>query len=527
MKRIFTLTVLFAVLATTKLNAQITYTNNGTSTNYTLNAGDSLSIASGTYTGKVVTNTGSKIVVQTGATFQPNTFNNVSASFENYGTVKIAMNLKTTAGFGLINYGNFWVTGTTDLTGATAQTWINIFGSQLKLDGDVSFLGNHTLSNRGTATLGANVIMSSGGAISNRYSMSIAGTLLAKSGAYILNEAFFQTGGIVTLQAGSVVTNNCRFVAGGDMTTASTSFTNSGLVWAKANAGAGKITNTGTITNSSLGRVKAVNFTNSGTVNGAGYLYFTGVTSNAGTVGVAGYTLDTVQINDITKAPTTIFDTESGVINPNAVYRTFAAPDTINNFGSCSVEIISNIPLPVKWNYFFVNLTNSVPVLSWSADQDPGTMYEIERSYDGKNFSTIKYILTETNESAFTQNDNTVNTSAAVVYYRIKATEPNNNVKYSETRTVKFSNKAGVTIQAVPNPFTSQFSINYQSTDKGMIAVKVYSLNGQLQTSKSVTVNNGYNSITVTEASKLPTGMYLVQVSKNNQVIASEKLIKQ
>jgi hypothetical protein len=151
----------------------------------------------------------------------------------------------------------------------------------------------------------------------------------------------------------------------------------------------------------------------------------------------------------------------------------------------------------------------------------------VERSYNGTLFSAISNIEAKNNQSVYNYNDAQVNTQAAVVYYRIKAVEPDGNTKYSETRTVKFSNKAGVTIQAVPNPFTSQFSINYQTTEKATITIRVYSLNGQLQLTKNAAVSNGYNSIAVTEASSLVKGMYLVQISNGSTMVATEKLMKQ
>lgn len=530
MTRIFTYFALFFAsisLFPSDLAAQTTYVNNGTNSNYSLNNGDSLYISAGTFTGKINTfNQGAKITVAAGATFRPEKFNNPRGILVVYGTAKFNEDLKTNSNFSLVNYGTVWSAQQTELNG-NSQVWINNFGGQLKFDNGLTINNNNTITNRGTMTSNGSVTLNSGASLTNTYATTITGNLVT-NGSSFTNEALFQTTGSITFNSGSSVDNNCRMIAGTGFTNNSNGVNNDGLMWAKAANGSGNITNSGTITNGATAKIKAVNFTNWGTVKGAGYFYFTGTTTNTGTVGVSGTTTDTLKVYDVSRSNSNgIFDQQWGTVRPNTVYRVFAAPDTINNFAGCSVELLSNIPLPVKWNYFTVSVTANTALLNWSADQDPGTIFEAERSYDGSSFSVISTIDARDNQSVYNYNDAQVNTQAAIVYYRIKAIEPDGSIKYSETRTVKFSNKAGVTIQAVPNPFTSQFSINYQTTEKATITIRVYGLNGQLQLTKNASVSSGYNSIAVTEASSLARGMYLVQISNGNAVVTTEKLMKQ
>lgn len=527
MTRIFTLFALSFCLFSSNLDAQNTYTNNGNNSNYNLNSGDSLYISAGTFTGKINSfNQGAKITVAAGATFRPDKFNNPRGILVVYGTAKFNDDLKTNSNFTLINYGTVWATQEVELNG-NSQVWTNNFGGQLKFDNGITINNNNTITNRGTMTSNGTITLNSGASLTNTYSTTVTGNLVTNGSSFI-NEALFQTTGSITFNSGSSVDNNCRMIAGTGFTNNSNSVNNDGLIWAKAANGNGNITNSGTITNGATAKIKAVNFTNWGTVKGKGYFYFTGSTTNTGTVGVSGNTTDTLKIYDVSRSNNNnIFDQQWGTVRPNAVYRVFAAPDTINNFAGCSVELLSNIPLPVKWNYFTVSVTASMPALNWSADQDPGTTFEVERSYDGISFTAIGNIPAKNNQSVYNYNDEQVSTQAVVVYYRIKAVEPDGNTKYSETRTVKFSNKAGVTIQAVPNPFTSQFNINYQTTEKATITIRVYGLNGQLQFTKNAAVNNGYNSIAVTETASLSKGMYLVQISHGNTMVATEKIMKQ
>lgn len=523
---IFAAICLIATLASTPAFSQTTFTNNGNNTSYNLGSGDSLYISSGTYTGSISAfNTGAKITVAEGASFQPSSFSNPKGLLTNYGTAKFG-ELKGNTGFTISNYGTLWVTDNIEVNG-TDEVWTNQYGGTMKLDKNVSVNGNNKIINKGTVTIGTSLALNASSSLNNRNNLTIAGAFSQNTGTSFTNEAKFEAA-TITFNSGATVNNICRLIATTTLTNNSNSVNNSGLIWVKNNA-ANMLTNSGTINSTSNGKVKSVNFTNWGTLTGSGYYYFTGVTYNTGTTGITGNTTDSIRVYDVTRTNhNTIFDTQWGNVRPNTVYRVFAAPDTTNNFAGCSSEATSAIALPVKWNYFFVNLSNGTPSINWSATQDAGTQFEIERSYSGSGFSKINTVTAQTdNKADYTIADNNVNTQSAIVYYRIKAVEPNGTIKYSETKAVKFSNKNGVTIQAVPNPFASQFTINYQSTERTTITIQVYGLNGQLQFAKTATVANGYNSITVTEAASLAKGMYMVQVTKGAERIATERMIKQ
>ena len=135
------------------------YTNNGNSANYSLNAGDSLSIASGTYTGNISTfPAGAKIGIQSGAVFQPASFSfpNIHGTVYVYGTFKMTSQLRTNTSFTLYNYGVVWVTSTTLMSGSS-QVWTNYYGGLMKLDGDVTMTSDNSITNQGTITFGANL----------------------------------------------------------------------------------------------------------------------------------------------------------------------------------------------------------------------------------------------------------------------------------------------------------------------------------------------------------------------------------
>jgi len=526
MIRISTLSVLIAsLLFATVSSAQHTYINNGTSSDYNLSSGDSLYISSGTYTGKINSfNSGAKITIAANATFQPSTFSNPKGSLVNMGTVKFTIEISSNDGFQVRNNGLFWVTKSVTLNGS-GQSWTNSYGATMKLDKGFTINNANSITNVGTITTDGNVVLNSGASMTNKNILTIGGNYTQNS-SQVFNGGKMYVTGSITFNSGAVMNNVCRLIADGGITNNSNSLSNYGLLWSTATHGATTITNSGTITNGSQARIKSVNFTNWGTLTGSGQLYFTGVTTNGGTTGVSGNTADTLKIYDVTRTASNIFDVQGGTIRPNTVYRVLTAPDTTGNYATCSSEYVQ-APLAITWNYFYVNSSNTTPSLYWSATQTAGAVYEVQRSYDGVNYSSITSITAKATTSDYSYTDNSVNTQAAIVYYRIKGTENDGVQKMTETRVVRFAARNGISIQTFPNPFTNQFSVSYTSAVKETVVIKVFNMTGQVQVTKNVTVSNGLNTIAIPESASMMKGVYLVQVSNDTKVIASEKIIKQ
>ncbi len=526
------LSCLVAVFQYNSLSATI-YNDNGTATTYTLVAGDSLHIASGTYTGTIASfATGAKISVAHGATFQPAamSFPNVRGTIYVYGTFKMTTQLRTNSDFRIHNYGLVWVTSTTLMSGS-GQQWTNYFGATMNLDGNVSMTNDNSIYNQGSINCGADLTMTGATSLTNRLFVTINGNYL-NNGGILTNLGRFYTKGSITFNNGlAMIYNYCRMIAETGIYNTTGHLYNYGFVWSKSSPGTGVLVNSGNIINGPGAVILAISLNNTGTITGSGYLYFTGTTTttNSGTTGVNGVTSDTIRMYDASRANlATIYDNQTGTVHPNVIFSQYTALDSNRAYlGQCSIEMVSQIPLAVNWQHFFVSLDDRTPVLDWSAKTDAGTRFEVQRSYDGRNFNSIHTITTEDANPAFHYVDAGVNSKASVVYYRILAVETTGAQKYSETRTVKFSNENGISIQIMPNPFTTQFTIGYQAKEATILTIKVFSMTGQQQLARTVNLNSGYNNISVTEAARLPKGMYLVQVSEGSNILSAEKIVKQ
>ena len=519
-----------------------TIIDNGTNTNYNLTSADSLVIATGNYTGNIGSfPSGAKITITDLATFQPGSFpNNAAGTIYNYGTATLTGSpIRTNTGFKLDNYGIFTVNGATIMNGSN-EAWTNNSGAVMTFTASVLMNGdlgnNNSFSNYGTVNSNANFQMNTGSQVNNYKNFYVSGNAIINGGT-LNNIGKFETVGSISLNSGATAINNyCRMISSGGISISNGNMNNYSYLWARNDLGLGTITvSSGSLVNASIGGSTSIIHGRSlvhsgGTITGSGYLYFYGSTTKtgAGITGTSGITTDTLKMNDITRVNTTIFyDAQTATVYPNAIYKVWGVPDSTRIYVTgCSLEINLEIPLAINWNSFDVTLSNSIPVLNWSAEFTQGTVFEIQRSYDGRIFSTINALTYEVSQLEYEHKDRMVNTHAPIVYYRVKSIETSGVEKYTQTRIVKFSNKQAC-INTAPNPFTNNFIINYKAEERETITIRMFNVSGQQMLIKNVVVNNGNNNVTITEAEQLSKGIYVIQVSNGKKMIASGKLIKQ
>lgn len=577
--KLFTLALIALVMSVSISSfSQTTYIDNGSSTSYTLQNGDSLYIKQGTFTGTITNWSGKgKVTVAAGATLKPNAVNGFRGKYVIYGTA-VLPSFGSETGFGLDNYGTVTVNGDVQANGGGAQVWTNNSNGILTIKGSFAFnsgANNSTFTNYGSVSIESSVAINttitffnSGSfavnssfainnnannssftnngdidiasdfnvygnvSIQNNKSLVVDGNINANKGDMI-NGGLLSSGGTLTLGGNISYTNTCRTVAenGMKIDNASASVYNSGLLWASNSKNASSFTNGGTVTISDKGVIKTVLFTNNKTINGNGFLYITGKSTlgGQGKVGANGNTQDALKIYTVNRSKANqIFDDQWGSVYNNATYSTFQAPDTTTaSYYPCSAQYSQRI-LPVVWNGFSAAISADIPFLNWAAQLDAGTYFEVERSNNGVDFVSIAKIAGQQNIATYKYEDRALPaTHASVVYYRIKATEKDGTHKYTDVKAVRFSNESNNSLQAWPNPFSSQLNVNYKSAQKAMLTIKIYNIDGQLQAVKTAAVNTGNNSIAVTETNRLTKGIYIVRISTDNGVTASSKIIKQ
>ena len=519
----------------------VNYIDNGTSTPYTLNAGDSLFIATGTYTGNIGGFASTAVItVSDLAIFQPTgmAFPNVRGTMYVYGSfIMNNANFRTNTDFKIYNYGTVQINNLTTMSGQD-QYWFNSFGANMYFVGNVIMNGgagddNNVLINFENIECSGNFQMNSGSYFTNNKEFSAAGNFTVNGGTYDNYGQFDITGAINLNNGASIIRNHCRMMSSGGISNTSGKFYNYSYLWARNDLGLGNITVSDTIfnipVNGAVPMIHGKNLTQtSGAIVGQAYLYFYGTTSITGSAatGVPGVTTDTIKVYDITRAsPVTVYDIQTGTVRPNAIYYAWGIPDSTREYAvGCSIEVLLEVPLAINWAYFNVALDDNTPVLKWSAEYVSGTVFTIERSYDGRNFSAIAQMTFIPNQTNYSYTDRQVNRSYLSVYYRISATEPNRPSKFSPVRKVNFGGKNSIVV--FPNPFKNNFSARYTADENTTLSLSLFNATGRLVLKKNVAVNRGQNTFQV-ETAQLATGVYILYINNSRGVLSAIKLIKQ
>jgi hypothetical protein len=162
---------------------------------------------------------------------------------------------------------------------------------------------------------------------------------------------------------------------------------------------------------------------------------------------------------------------------------------------------------------FGVNLEDNLPLINWvSKANNQVSYYEVQRSYNGKEFETIKQVKNSSPETAvvsyaYTDKD-AVN--GGNIYYRLKVTEPNGTL-YTSTIKVKVN---GVSkLRLLPNPAKQFVHLSIATGQKEEANVTIYNLSGALVYKQRHILKAGQNNITIDNVAHWVPGMYVVNLT--------------
>ncbi len=245
--------------------------------------------------------------------------------------------------------------------------------------------------------------------------------------------------------------------------------------------------------------------------------------------GIAGQ----LDLNDVlldSRTITSIADGAQNIILPSwdtqVIIVLRAASDCYNR-----TVVVGNYwsVLPVDLISFQGNMNkNNKATLQWKVgNNEKINQFEVQRSYDGKEFKTIALVFTsEKNGVEDYMFYETIN-SFDKVMYRLKMTDKENDITYSKI--LVFQTKVATsnnTIKIIGNPVNDKLTFNYTSYTAQVVDVKIYDMSGRVMMSNKVNSLEGNNTMSFTLLSTLKSNMYLVEV-KNGMETQTTKFIKQ
>ncbi len=195
--------------------------------------------------------------------------------------------------------------------------------------------------------------------------------------------------------------------------------------------------------------------------------------------------------------------------------------------GRVVVTVSAGGPLPIKVFYFNAAKSTGSYTLNWrAACNSTQATFEIERSVDGRNFTTINSITATQERCAqpFTFSDN--NNIAGNVFYRIKVIDIEGKFDYTATVKLGGQQKDMRLAALLPNPVTNTAQLNIITAKKENVQLAIVSLEGKVVYRSNVQVQNG-SSIVSVEVSGLAKGTYIIRGVFSDGETNAIKFIKQ
>jgi hypothetical protein len=187
----------------------------------------------------------------------------------------------------------------------------------------------------------------------------------------------------------------------------------------------------------------------------------------------------------------------------------------------------STNPLPVKLISFSAIRVKEGVDLSWkTAEEINNAGFEIERSNNGFDFKTLGFV--EGNKNSSTVRNYFFKDEKALVneesYYRLKQIDFD--AKYSYSNVIKLNSLDGFidNFKVSPNPFKEYLQIQLNTSD--IVQIQLFDFKGKEVLRKELVDLSGENSYNLKDLNELPSGLYVLKVTQNNQV-RSVKLIKE
>jgi hypothetical protein len=181
----------------------------------------------------------------------------------------------------------------------------------------------------------------------------------------------------------------------------------------------------------------------------------------------------------------------------------------------------ANTVLPVSLLYFNTEKNINNVVINWKASSEINhSKYEVERSYNGMNFTSIQTILPADNKQYSAEDHDILVKQAGKIYYRLKMISKMGVITYSAISVVDNSNAKVAAVKITSeNPFTDHIDIQFNNTKTTDTQIRLYSQEGKLVASRSLKIPQGNSLVRLTDLQKLTPSTYLLKVVSNDETI--------
>lgn len=190
------------------------------------------------------------------------------------------------------------------------------------------------------------------------------------------------------------------------------------------------------------------------------------------------------------------------------------------SFDNFSLNSSAAAPLPVNFIGLVANRVDNGIAIRWDVGDEINVQrYEVERSENGVNFSTIGTV--DANKKQV-YNFTDYNNKLQQVFYRIKSVDLDGTAKYSGIVRFKNSNSYSDKLLLYPVPVHNQLTIQHSLLTRGKLTVST--VDGRIL--KVVTPGPGVSN-TMIDVSSLSSGMYMLKLEKDDGKIETGSFVKE
>jgi hypothetical protein len=186
------------------------------------------------------------------------------------------------------------------------------------------------------------------------------------------------------------------------------------------------------------------------------------------------------------------------------------------------------ITLPVKMVSFSALLNNQNVDLKWvTSEEKNASHFEVEKSYDGINYSEAGLVFAYGNtnrNTTYTFSDNVSAVQRGVLYYRLRSVDMDGKSQLSEVRIIRLGKQAETVVVLIyPNPVSNELRVTIPTQwQNKSVLFEIYNANGQKV--KQLQNNNASQTETFS-VGDLGRGLYIVNVECGSEK-AQQKIIK-
>ena len=215
-------------------------------------------------------------------------------------------------------------------------------------------------------------------------------------------------------------------------------------------------------------------------------------------------------------------------VRANPSYSFLIDKSIATTYGDTRFKLLITPPtvLSVNLSYFSARKSNSGSLISWASDSEVNAQkFEVERSINGSDFTTIGSIAAKGNSSSRTEYSYFDNSPfAGINYYRLKQMDSDNTASYSKAASLDFSLVNEGYFKVYPNPAIDLIKLDNINQPAGII-LSILNLDGKMLKSTKIAKGEAPEM----KVSDLISGVYVLKVEDQNThtVLGKVKFIKQ